>query len=182
MIYLLIGSAVILLSLKAVDTVQGLKMSMSDNWTRFDALFQKYGRKFNVNWKYLKAIAMNESSLGSVASVARGLEVPIDVEGSKSQDGKSWGLMQVTLGTAKDFDSTATAINLNNPEYSIKLAARYLAHLQGRFNMLEMRWLEYVIKSYNQGPGNTEKERKGLIKGYAEEYWSRFQRNLERVG
>lgn len=182
MIYLLLGSALVLLVVKGAEKVEGIKMSMSDNWTKFDALFQKYAREFNVDWRYLKAIAMNESSLGSVASVARGLAMPGDVEGSKSQDSKSWGLMQVTLGTAKDYDSSATAEKLNNPDYSIRLAARYLAYLQGRFNMLEVRWLEWVIKSYNQGPGNTDKERRGLIQGYAEEYWSRFQRNLERVG
>ena len=152
-----------------------------DWWTRFDALFQKYGSKHGVEWKYLKAIALNESDNGREKSVARGLATPTDVQGSKSSDGKSWGLMQVTLTTARGLDPQATEVKLNNPEYSIDLAARYLAQLQRTFPMIETRWLEWTIKSYNQGPGNTAKERRGEIKGYAQAYWDRFQRNLERV-
>lgn len=184
MIYLVLGALGIFLvsqAPKAVDAVEGMILRESDNWTRFDALFKKYGAVNNVDWLVLKAIAMNESSLGSVKSVALGLVNPSDIEGSKSQDGLSWGLMQVTVTTAKDLDPSATAQKLNDPEYSVRLAAQYLGRLQKRFNMLETRWLEWVVKSYNQGPGNTDKERKGLIDGYANEYWARFERNYERA-
>lgn len=153
-----------------------------DSWTKFDELFKKYGRKWDVDWQWLKAICLNESSLGKAKSVKIGLENPNDVENSKSFDGKSWGLMQVTLTTARDMDSTATPQKLNEPEYSINMGARYISKMKDYFNSYDPRYVEWVIKSYNQGPGNTNKEKNGLIaKGYADEYWLRFQNNLKRI-
>lgn len=184
MIYLL-GAALIFVITqagRAVEEVEGVILQNSENWTKFDALFVKYGRTYGVDWKWLKAIAMNESSLGSVASVKRGLETPKDIAGSKSFDGKSWGLMQVTVTTGKDLDPTCSPEKLNDPEYSVMLAAKYISMLQKKFSMVDIRWQEFVIKSYNQGPGNTMKEQRGQTEGYADEYWARFQRNLEKVG
>lgn len=162
---------------KIEDTIE----EMSDSWTEFDGLFKKYGLKYDVPWQWLKAIALNESSLGSHPSVAEGIRNPSNIEGSKSSDGKSWGLMQVTLATARDLDFSATAEKLNNPEYSVNLAADYLNRLAGKFSQVDVRYVEWVIKSYNQGPGNTMKEKSGQSSGFAQAYWERFQRNLERV-
>lgn len=150
-------------------------------WNRWDKLFKKYGAKWGVEWKWLKAICINESSLGRAPSVALGLENPKDVNGSKSSDGKSWGLMQVTLTTAKEMDPTATPEKLNNPEYSVNLGAQYLSKMVRLFSKQDPRFLEWVIKSYNQGPGNTFKEKNRQSAGFAHEYWARFQRNLERT-
>lgn len=150
------------------------------NWRRFDSIFQKYAEVYQVPWTWLKAIAMNESSLGSAPSVARGLASPTDIEGSKSTDGKSWGLMQVTLTTGKWLDPQCTQEKLNNPDYSIQLAAKYISYLSTQFPSVISRRTEWIIKSYNQGPGNTKKEIAGG-KGYADEYWERFQRNLKKV-
>lgn len=158
------------------------KTPQDPSWTRFDSLFKKYGEKHKVPWQWLKAIALNESDLGRERSVKRGLEKPYDIEGSKSFDGLSWGLMQVTIRTARELDPTATEVKLNNPEYSINLGAMYISKVSRYFSTLDPRYTEWVIKSYNQGPGNTQKEIKGQIKGYAGEYWERFQRNLKRVG
>lgn len=154
--------------------------TQSANWTRFDADFKKWGEVYQIPWTWLKAIAMNESSLGSYPSVARGIASPKDIEGSKSQDGLSWGLMQVTIKTAKGLDASATEEKLNNPDYSIMLAAKYLKQLSTQFPKPDYRYVEWVIKSYNQGPGNTRKEI-ASGKGYANEYWERFQRNLKKV-
>lgn len=150
--------------------------------SKYDEWFKFYGLKHSVPWLWLKAIAMNESSLGRHPSVARGLANPADVEGSKSEDGKSWGLMQVTLTTAKDFDPTATPQKLNNPEYSISIAAKYLERTSKQFVMVSTRYVEWVIKSYNQGVGNTKKELNGTSPGYAQEYWERWQRNFKKIG
>ena len=150
-------------------------------WRKFDALFQRSGSDYGVNWAWLKAIALNESDLGREKSVERGLNFPLDIDGSKSSDGKSWGLMQVTLSTAKTMDPGATPIKLNNAAYSVNLAARYIQTLMGYFPKSDPRYLEWVVKSYNQGPGNTNKEKSGVGGGYANEYWARFQRNLKRV-
>ena len=161
-----------------VDTVQA---ESSDSWTKYDALFKSYGARYGVDWLRLKAIAMNESSLGTNSRVARGIEAPDDIEGSKSYDGKSWGLMQVTLSTARGMDPLATEAKLNDPEYSIGLAARYFQSLQRLFSTSDPNYDEWVVKSYNQGPGNSKKERDGKIDGYAQEYWERYLRNYERA-
>lgn len=161
----------------AKDSVIG----SSSNWNRWDADFLKAERLYGVSRHWLKAIALNESSLGHAKSVKRGLEVPSDVEGSISFDGKSWGLMQFTIPTARDYDATATPEKLNNAAYSIDLAGRFFRDLKKRFDAKDPRYIEWVIKSYNQGAGNTNRERRGQIAGYAQEYWDRFQRNLLKV-
>lgn len=185
MIYYLIGAAVLgtiaYSKNRIVEEIDTVEAQSGDNWTKYDALFQKYGAMNNVPWQYLKAIAMNESSLGTAKSVAVGLTNPYDIEGSKSYDGLSWGLMQVTIKTARGLDPAATEIKLNDPEYSIKLAAKYVGQLQKMFSTVEPRYVEWVIKSYNQGPGNSKKERAGTSQGFAQEYWDRWQRNYERV-
>ncbi len=181
MLLFLGGSILGILLLNRQSIVDTVEENM-DSWTRFDYLFQKYGKKWDVDWMWLKAIALNESSLGKHASVIRGMENPNDIEGSKSFDGKSWGLMQVTLTTAQDLDKSATPAKLNDPEYSINLGAWYVSKMKDYFNSTDPRYIEWVIKSYNQGPGNTNKEKKGLIsKGYADDYWFKFQNNLKRV-
>lgn len=162
------------------EEVANVVTTQPKNWTRWDSIFKKYGEVYSVPWEWLKAIAMNESSLGSYPSVARGLIAPHDIEGSTSQDKKSWGLMQVTLTTAKGLDPLATAEKLNNPDYSVQLAAKYLSQLSTQFPSMISRRVEWIIKSYNQGPGNTRKEI-ATGKGYAQEYWERFQRNLKKV-
>lgn len=154
--------------------------SLTD-WNRFDADFQTYGASWGVDWLWLKAFALNESNLGRDSSVARGMENPTDIDNSKSSDGKSWGLMQVTVTTAQGIDPSASAESLNNPEYSINLAAEYISQLMGMFDSNDPRYVEWVVKSYNQGPGNSRKERDGKISGYAQAYWDRWQRNLTRA-
>lgn len=151
------------------------------SWNRFDQLFKKYATKYAVDPFLLKAICLNESDLGREKSVARGLENPTDIEGSKSSDGKSWGLMQVTLTTARDLDPAATQAKLNNAEYSIDLAARYIKSLKRYFPDGVIDQQMWLVKSYNQGPGNSMNERAGKNKGFANEYWTRFQRNYTRA-
>lgn len=163
------------------ETIQEKIEENLDSWTQFDSLFKKYGLEYNIDWQWLKAICLNESNLGKEKSVALGIENPKDIENSKSSDGKSWGLMQVTVTTAKDFDQTATAEKLNNPDYSVKIACKYLAWVKRQFNSLDSRFLESVIKSYNQGVGNTKKELSGKSTGFAQAYWEKFQKNLDRV-
>jgi membrane-bound lytic murein transglycosylase MltF len=156
------------------------------SFNAFDSLFMKYARQYGLDWKMIKAISMNESGLGGgfknglVHSVFVGLRNPLDVEGSKSSDGKSWGLMQVTLTTARDYDPTATPQKLNDPEYSIKLACQLIAWLTVNFKN-DPRSTEWIVKAYNQGIGNTMRERRGEIKGYAKEYFERYLRNYAKL-
>lgn len=148
-------------------------------WTRFDDLFQHASLKYGVPFTWLKAICMNESDLGQAESVAIGLENPSDIVNSKSSDGLSWGIMQVTIRTAKSLDSSATQQKLNDPKYSVDLAAKYLKQLINQFDN-DLNNVEWIVKSYNQGPGNTRKEIATGF-GYADKYWERFQRNLQKV-
>lgn len=151
----------------------------------FDSLFKKYQNNCYVrgfeNWKVLKAIAMNESSLGTAKSVAYGMANPNDTENSKSTDGKSWGLMQVTLPTAKQFDMFATPAKLNDPDYSVKIASLLIGWISAQFKPTDPQYLEWIIKSYNQGVGNTRKEIANTSQGFAGEYWERFKRNYEKI-
>lgn len=146
--------------------------------TQFDELFKKYSPQLKVlTWRDLKSIAYIESTIGLNPRVARGLLNPTDIEGSKSYDGKSWGLMQVTLTTGMDYDSTVTAVKLNNPDYSVWIAVQHLKRLESIFNKSDPRFKEWVIKSYNQGQGNTLKEMKQSDPTKyvaASQYWKKF--------
>lgn len=149
-----------------------LSNSTDPVFTRFDFLFSKYGNESGVDPKWLKAICMNESDLG---------ENPLVKSGRVSSDGKSKGIMQLTEPTANDFEPCSLD-DLNDPDRSVRIAAKFVAWLQGRFETVDLRYTEWVIKSYNQGVGNTQKERAGKIGGYADEYWARWQRNYSKLG
>ncbi|MFN3453525.1 MAG: transglycosylase SLT domain-containing protein [Pseudobdellovibrio sp.] len=171
MIFVVIAGVLFLMNTKS-----GVKTSVD-----FDVLFKKYASQYGLDWKMLKAICMNESSLGTHPSVVRGMNNPSDIEGSKSSDGKSWGIMQVTVTTARDFDSSATAEKLNNPEYSVRVASMFLQWVSARFKTTDPQRVEWIVKSYNQGVGNTQKEMSGSIAGYASEYWERYKRNYSKI-
>lgn len=155
--------------------------ALTDPWTRFDDLFHQGEANYGVDWTWLKAFCLNESNLGRAASVARGLATPSDIDGSKSSDGKSWGLLQVTLATAKGIDPQATQEKLNDPSYSVNIGAKYIAQLKKMFSPSDPNYVQWVVKSYNQGPGNTKDEIDGDGGGYADAYWTRWQSNLTKV-
>lgn len=173
MIYLLFAFAFLTLG------AAGVTMSTINN--AYDGLFKKYASKHGLDWLMLKRIAMIESKIGTHPSVLRGIQNPNDVDGSKSYDGKSWGLMQVTLTTAKWLDGSATVAKLNDPEYSISLAAKYLEYLQKYFPTTDPRYTEWVVKSYNQGQGNTAKERAGTSQGFAHDYWAKYLKYSQEI-
>lgn len=156
------------------------------NWTKFDPLFNAAAKQYGVSAEHLKAFALNESLLGLEGSVSRGLSNPNDVEGSRSSDGLSWGLMQMTLTTAKSLDPSATPQKLNDPAYSISMGAKYIRQLQDSFSSqrADPRYWEYIVKSYNQGPGKTrqrEIEKKSPELMSVNDYFARWVRNLQRV-
>jgi hypothetical protein len=145
-----------LLALRGQETIETVEdfvtTELTDDFTRWDALIRNSSRKWNVPWRWIKAICWVESNLGRAPSVARGIESPNDVEGSKSSDGKSWGLMQVTLSTAQWLVPGVSVYDLNQPAVSLDLGARYLRWLMDRpaSNGGDREW---VIRGYNGGPG-----------------------------
>lgn len=146
-----------------------------DPYFRWDDLIKKYADKYDVPWRWMKAVMMNESNLGRAKSVAYGIANPLDIQGSKSSDGKSWGLMQLTLNTARQFESTTTENALNDPEISVRLGAKYLNYL---IKLKGIRNREAVIRSYNGGPGYLT-----TVAGVRDTpvYYSRFLENLRYV-
>lgn len=148
----------------------------SPAFTRWDSVFQKMGRTYGVPWRWIKAVAMNESNLGQAKSVARGLAAPWDAEGSKSSDGLSWGIMQTTLATSRELEgSLVTEAYLNEPENSIRLGTKYLRKMIDRFGIRDR---ENVIRSYNGGPG-WAKTKMGPT--WTATYYAKFLANLATV-
>lgn len=125
-------------------------LASDDEFLKFDALFHKYSKKWGVPWRWIKAVAIVESNLGQARSVARGIAMPSDVQGSKSSDGLSWGLMQVTLKTAREMRPGTSEVDLNNPEISIDLGAQYLKRMIQIFGLGDE---QSVFRAYNGGPG-----------------------------
>jgi len=144
-------------------------------WRNYDHLFQTHAIEFGVNWKWLKAIALNESDLGLEGSVKRGLA---------SSDGLSYGLMQVTVKTGKSllggWPSDAEMIPiLNDADQSIWLAAKLLKELRGLVAKAPGgATMKNIIVSYNQSYARTVK---GEILPAAETYWERFEVHLDLV-
>ena len=135
-----------------IEVVDDLVSQESDGFTRWDPQIRAASRTWRVPWRWIKAVMWNESNLGRAPSVARGIEDPTDIEGSKSSDGKSWGLMQVTLSTAQWLIPGTSVWDLNQPGFSIDLGARYLRWLMDR-PASRGGDREWVIRGYNGGPG-----------------------------
>ncbi len=141
----------------------GAEVGSVTDWTRYDSLFKRYASINGFPWEWAKAIALNESNLG---------RDPLVVKKTWSSDGKSRGLMQLTIPTARDYQKNVTPEQLDDPETSVRIASQYLGYLYKRYSGDPMK----VIMSYNQGQGNTDNG-----KTYALGYFQRWQKNLEQV-
>jgi hypothetical protein len=133
-------------------------------------IIQKHARENGLDWQMLAAVIKIESDYGRERSVALGLEHP-DHPDSVSWDKQSYGLGQLTPPTAARVrvgGRPYTRKELNNPETSVRLAARFLKELKTHY----FKDLEGVIRGYNGGPGwrLTEKGRRDTAI-----YWERFQ-------
>lgn len=126
-------------------------MVSNDVPTLFDHLFIKYANHNSLDWKMLKRIAWIESHIGLDSRVAKGISNPKDIEGSKSRDGLSWGIMQSTVATSRDYLPSATPEMLNNPETSIMIGAKHLAFLKRAYPQFSER---DIVMAYNHGQGN----------------------------
>lgn len=151
-----IGAGILALIIFGVSKVVGSNEKLTRD---YDALFIKYASKYGLNPLMLKAIALNESTLGK----NKGYE-PI---------GGTTGLMQIKLSTARDFFKNLTAIELENDEKQIETASAFLASLSKQFNGDERK----TVMSYNQGAGNT---RAG--KEFAKPYWEKYLKHKQLIG
>lgn len=170
--YLYAGIALIGVGILMRSSLADEITSRSGDFFKYDAEFKAAAARYGIpNWFYLKAIAWNESNVGMHPRVRAGLANPFDIEGSKSSDGKSWGIMQVTLTTANDMRPGTSVADLNNPLISIDLGAKYYGKMYQRYKD-PVR----AARAYNQGPGNEDKNRP-----YADEYGTRFSDHLEKI-
>lgn len=152
-----------------------LIVTESNYFTKWDKIIRKFTKIHDVPWRWVKAVMWNESTFGLNPSVQWGLLNPLDMEKSKSSDSKSWGLMQMTLGTARELRPGTTVADLNNPEISIELGVKYLAKLIKRFGISDR---ESVIRGYNGGPGF-----RNTVAGQRDTpvYYSRFLDHLAKI-
>lgn len=79
----------------------------------FDKLYKKYGLKYNVDWKLLKAIAQVESDENPLA---------------KNPNEPSYGLMQIFYPQSLNVENwpPQNAAQLYNPDYNISIGAQIL--------------------------------------------------------
>lgn len=155
-IFWILGAGVFALLIFGVSKVVGSNEKLT---REYDALFLKYATKYGLDPKMLKAIALNESTLGK----NKGYE-PI---------GGTSGLMQIKLSTAKDFFKNLTSLELTSDEKQVESAAAFLSSLSKQFNGDEKK----TVMSYNQGAGNT---RSG--KTFAQPYWEKYLKHKQLIG
>lgn len=160
----------------AVSYSLNSSMTKEPTWSKWDSLFKKYGEQYGVDWKWLKAICMTESALGTHPSVLLGLNDPSNPK-SVSDDKLSWGLMQIRVETANTFEKGITFKELNNPDTAVKVAAKFFAWLKKQFpNDSGETLTKKVIMSYNQGAGATKSG-----KTYAAPYYEKFLKHMALI-
>lgn len=152
----LLGAGFLFLIVKGVQMIVGSNEKLT---RQYDSLFIKYAQEYGLNPIMLKAIALNESTLGK----NKGYE----------PKGGTTGLMQIKLSTAQDFFKNLTAMELDKDETQIKTASAFLASLSKQFPGDEKK----IVMSYNQGAGAT---RAG--KTYAQPYWEKYLKHKQLIG
>ena len=178
-------------------TILGNKTSLLSDTPNYDDLFKKYSAIDGLDIisgdgaRVLKAIAWKESSMNTHRSAKAGLKNPYDVEGSKSEDGLSYGLMQLRWETAdwllrkyygkslvidkNDPNFKNTVAYLNNPENSIMLAAKLLKYHTTLFDKKNPNFHKAVVTSYNRGAGNILREVKtNIFSDRTNAYWNPY--------
>lgn len=182
---ILSGAGFFLYNQKDLITEKVTTMTGNVN-NEYDHLFIKYGNKYGVDWKFLKRIAWIESRIGLNSRVATGIREPANIEGSKSYDGLSWGIMQTTIATSNDYIKGVTAMQLNNPEISISIGAQHVAFLKRAYPQFSERDL---AMAYNHGQGNQlnflKKEKEGTLKETeylaGRDYFNKYKKAKELI-
>lgn len=127
-----------------------------------DPFFERYALENKLSPLLLKAIAMNESGLRFEFS---DIFEPV---------GGTQGIMHIQLATARDYEPSLTAKDLQKPENEIRVAAKHVARLLEKYGGDERK----VVWAYNAGEGNVTK---GRIPPITADYIARFERNKNRI-
>lgn len=178
------GVIILLGSIFLMSNAMGNEISDPENvkpqFKKYDHLFKKYANQYGLNWLMLRRISWIESRVGTDARTSKG-EV--------SFDGLSWGLMQIAphVGSPKEIKlkGSPTISELNDPDFSIHLAAKLIRYLSDEFKSERD-----IVKAYNQGERNQKRflelEAQGslLDSQYpaARDYWNKYQQAKKEVG
>ncbi len=116
--------------------------------------------KYGLDWKFIAAMAYQESHLNPQARSYTGVK----------------GLMQVTLVTAREMGIR----NRLDPEQSIEAGVRYLYKLYQRWDDIEgPDRLLFALASYNTGYGHVSDARRIAVKkGLDPDRWSSLEKTL----
>ncbi len=117
----------------AQKLVAGVKKGSMSRLSPYDALFQKYGKLYGLDWYFLAAVAYQESRF----------------QADLVNEIGAAGLMQVMPRTAREMGIS----NLTNPENGIRAGAGYLKKLYDRFSDVPTREnrLCFTLAAYNAG-------------------------------
>jgi soluble lytic murein transglycosylase-like protein len=110
-----------------------------DNWNRYDSLFQYYSEKHgDVDWKLIKAQAIEESGLDPAAKSPAGAQ----------------GLSQFMPATFAEVSKNLGLKDASvwNPEHSIACQTSMMNYLITRFKVVEQ-----ALAAYNWGEGHVER-------------------------
>ncbi len=107
------------------------------------ALVNEIAPKYGVSRQMVLGIISKESSFNPNAR---------NLTGKDGVRGGAWGLMGMTLETARGIVKDATAESLLDPRYNLTLGIAYLAKQQQRFG----NDTDLVIAAYNRGPKGVE--------------------------
>lgn len=159
-----VGALILAMLLKRNKIID--QVAVRSSWfDAYDPLFKKYAAAHGLSdWRIAKAIAWNESTIGTHPKVVEGIKNPTNVAGSTSSDGLSWGIMQTQIATSADMVPALKGLTknqvvayLNVPDNSISVGIKYLVWVK---NWLKSKNLPHddwtVALSYNQGIGNTK--------------------------
>ncbi len=111
----------------------------------YRAIFEKYGKKYDIPWLFAAAVAFQESGF----------------DNSKRSAAGAVGVMQVLPSTAAD--KNVGIPNVEELENNIHAGMKYLDFLRDRYfseeEIDDLNKIHFTLASYNAGPGNIRKAR-----------------------
>ena len=114
---------------------EGRRSASEGPMSAYDDIIVKYATRHGLDWRLVRAVAVQESGLQA---------------GAEGQGG-AYGLMQVTPIAAREVGEDPS----ESPERNISAGVRYLVHLQKMFpNARGRDRLALILAAYNLGPGH----------------------------
>lgn len=137
MIFYLTGVGCILLAARKVGaSIPAITQLVSGGYkTDYDESFKTFGFLNNVDWRVLKAIAIQESNLNPNAV------------GDLNLPEQSYGLMQIQADNAAFYGISKEELMI--PEFNIQVGSALMGDLVKKYGDINA-----AIQAYNEGPGH----------------------------